>query len=69
MCFSQQVGRVEPDLEVAKALVAALLAEAIEDALTPFGDRIAEMPLSPTRLWELISEASARSSLSQTSAP
>ena len=34
--------------------VPALFAEAIEDALAPFGVRIAEMPLSPTRLWELI---------------
>ena len=37
--------------------VSALFAEAIEDALQPLGVRIAEMPLSPTRLWELIHEA------------
>jgi len=36
--------------------VPALFAEAIEDALQPLGVRIAEMPLSPTRLWELIHE-------------
>jgi hypothetical protein len=34
--------------------VPALVAEAIEDALMPFGVRIHEMPLSPTRVWELI---------------
>jgi CO/xanthine dehydrogenase Mo-binding subunit len=37
--------------------VPALVAEAIEDALAPIGVRIAEMPLSPTRVWELIQEA------------
>jgi carbon-monoxide dehydrogenase large subunit len=40
--------------------VPALVAEAIEDALEPFGVRIAEMPLSPTRLWELIQESGDR---------
>jgi carbon-monoxide dehydrogenase large subunit len=39
--------------------VAPLLAEAIEDALAPFGVRIREMPLSPVRVRELIDEASA----------
>jgi carbon-monoxide dehydrogenase large subunit len=34
--------------------VAALFAEAIEDALSPFGVRIHEMPLSPGRVLELI---------------
>ena len=34
--------------------VAALVAEAVEDALAPFGVRISEMPLSPTRIRELI---------------
>jgi CO/xanthine dehydrogenase Mo-binding subunit len=34
--------------------VAALVAEAIEDALAPFGVRIHEMPLSPSRLRELL---------------
>ena len=34
--------------------VAPLLAEAIEDALEPFGVRIHEMPLSPVRIRELI---------------
>jgi CO/xanthine dehydrogenase Mo-binding subunit len=37
--------------------VAALVAEAIEDALAPFGVRIREMPLSPGRIRELIQEA------------
>jgi aerobic carbon-monoxide dehydrogenase large subunit len=34
--------------------VPALVAEAIEDALTPFGVRVREMPLSPERIRELI---------------
>jgi carbon-monoxide dehydrogenase large subunit len=37
----------------------AVLAEAIEDALAPFGVRIREMPLSPSRIRELLA-ASAR---------
>jgi CO/xanthine dehydrogenase Mo-binding subunit len=37
--------------------VAALVAEAVEDALSPFDVRIYEMPLSPTRIRELIEEA------------
>jgi aerobic carbon-monoxide dehydrogenase large subunit len=40
--------------------VAALVAEAIEDALAPFGVRIREMPLSPPRIRELIEEAASR---------
>ena len=40
--------------------VAALVAEAVEDALAPFGVRISEMPLSPTRIRELIEAAAAR---------
>ena len=39
--------------------VAALVAEAIEDALAPLGVRIHEMPLSPSRIRELIEEAGA----------
>jgi CO/xanthine dehydrogenase Mo-binding subunit len=38
----------------------ALLAEAIDDALAPFGIRVREMPLSPTRLRELIRAAGSR---------
>jgi aerobic carbon-monoxide dehydrogenase large subunit len=37
--------------------VAAALAQAIEDALAPLGVRVAEMPLSPNRLRQLIAEA------------
>jgi carbon-monoxide dehydrogenase large subunit len=37
--------------------VAALFAEAVEDALAPFGVRVREMPLSPGRIRELIDEA------------
>jgi carbon-monoxide dehydrogenase large subunit len=37
--------------------VAPLVAEAIEDALAPFGVRIREMPLSPVRIRELLEEA------------
>jgi CO/xanthine dehydrogenase Mo-binding subunit len=40
--------------------VAALFAEAVEDALAPFGVRIREMPLSPGRIRELIEEGEAR---------
>jgi CO/xanthine dehydrogenase Mo-binding subunit len=40
--------------------VAALFAEALEDALAPFGVRIFEMPLSPPRICELIEEARSR---------
>ncbi len=36
--------------------VAAAVAQAIEDALAPFGVRIAEMPLSPNRLRQLLAE-------------
>ncbi len=37
--------------------VAALVAQAVEDALEPFGVRITEAPLSPNRLRQLIAEA------------
>ncbi len=36
--------------------VPALIAEAVEDALAPLGVRVREMPLSPTRIRELIAE-------------
>jgi carbon-monoxide dehydrogenase large subunit len=49
--------------------VPALVAEAIEDALRPLGIRIAEMPLSPTRLWELIHEAASSTSSRPTPGP
>jgi aerobic carbon-monoxide dehydrogenase large subunit len=38
--------------------VPALVAEAVEDALVPLGVRVREMPLSPSRLRELIAQAS-----------
>jgi CO/xanthine dehydrogenase Mo-binding subunit len=37
--------------------VPALVAEAVEDALAPFGVRVREMPLSPERIRELIRAA------------
>jgi CO/xanthine dehydrogenase Mo-binding subunit len=47
--------------------VAALVAEAVEDALAPFGVRIYEMPLSPTRIRELLEDSAY--TRSATSAP
>jgi CO/xanthine dehydrogenase Mo-binding subunit len=40
--------------------VPALVAEAVDDALAPFGVRVTEMPLSPPRILALIAEARAR---------
>ena len=37
--------------------VPAVVAEAVEDALAPFGVRVNEMPLSPERILELIRTA------------
>jgi aerobic carbon-monoxide dehydrogenase large subunit len=37
--------------------VPALFASAIDDALSPFGVRVREMPLHPCRLYELLQEA------------
>jgi CO/xanthine dehydrogenase Mo-binding subunit len=37
--------------------VSALFASALDDALSPFGLRIREMPLHPCRLYELLQEA------------
>jgi CO/xanthine dehydrogenase Mo-binding subunit len=39
--------------------VAPLVAEAVEDALAPWGVRVREMPLSPERIRDLIDEAKA----------
>jgi CO/xanthine dehydrogenase Mo-binding subunit len=39
--------------------VPALVAEAVEDALAPFGVRVSEMPLNPERIRELIRETAA----------
>jgi CO/xanthine dehydrogenase Mo-binding subunit len=35
----------------------AVIANAVSDALAPLGVRINELPMSPTRLWELIQRA------------
>jgi len=40
--------------------VPALVAEAVEDALAPFGVRVREMPLTPERIRELIGRSSRR---------
>jgi CO/xanthine dehydrogenase Mo-binding subunit len=40
--------------------VPALMAEAIDDALAPFGVRVREMPLDPARVLTLIGAAPAR---------
>jgi len=37
--------------------VAAAVAQAVEDALQPFGVHITEMPLSPNRVRQLVAEA------------
>jgi 2-furoyl-CoA dehydrogenase large subunit len=37
--------------------VPAVIANAVSDALGPMGVRITELPMSPTRLWELIERA------------
>jgi CO/xanthine dehydrogenase Mo-binding subunit len=42
--------------------VPALIAEAIDDALAPFGVRVREMPLSPDRVRALITDATAEKS-------
>ena len=39
----------------------ALFAQAVEDALADYGIEIREIPLSPNRLYELITQAAARS--------
>jgi carbon-monoxide dehydrogenase large subunit len=39
--------------------VAALVAEAVDDALAPFGVRVREMPLSPDRILQLIGQTMA----------
>src|SRR5437773_1725957 len=40
--------------------VPALIAEAVDDALAPFGVRVREMPLSPARITELIADGGER---------
>jgi 2-furoyl-CoA dehydrogenase large subunit len=40
--------------------VPAVIANAVSDALAPLGVKINELPMSPTRLWELIRLARER---------
>ncbi len=40
--------------------VPALIAEAVDDALAPFGVRVREMPLNPSRVLELVAEGRER---------
>jgi hypothetical protein len=42
--------------------VGALFAQALEDALQVPGLEILEIPLNPSRLWELVQSGSARPS-------
>ena len=43
--------------ESSSMTVPAAIANAVSDALGPLGVRITELPMSPTRLWELIESA------------
>jgi 2-furoyl-CoA dehydrogenase large subunit len=43
--------------ESSSMTVPAVLANAVSDALSPLGIRITELPITPTRLWQLIREA------------
>jgi 2-furoyl-CoA dehydrogenase large subunit len=43
--------------ESSSMTVPAVIANAVSDALAPLGVRISELPMTPTRLWELIQEA------------
>jgi 2-furoyl-CoA dehydrogenase large subunit len=45
--------------ESSSMTVPAVLANAVSDALSPLGVRVRELPISPTRLWQLIREARA----------
>ena len=44
---------------------AAALISAVEDALTPFGVRIGQVPLSPMKIVELIRKSSARNAVAR----
>jgi 2-furoyl-CoA dehydrogenase large subunit len=46
--------------ESSSMTVPAVIANAVSDALAPLGVRISELPMTPTRLWELIQEARAK---------
>ena len=43
--------------ESSSMTVPAVIANAVSDALAPLGVRITELPMSPTRLWEMIQRA------------
>ena len=43
--------------ESSSMTVPAVIANAVSDALAPLGVRIAELPMTPTRLWEMIERA------------
>jgi carbon-monoxide dehydrogenase large subunit len=46
--------------EVGVIPAAAAIVSAVEDALSPFGVRIAQMPITPSKLAELIARARVR---------
>ncbi|MFQ5828762.1 MAG: xanthine dehydrogenase family protein molybdopterin-binding subunit [Candidatus Methylomirabilia bacterium] len=43
--------------EASSMTVPAVIANAVSDALSPLGVRISELPITPTRLWELLEAA------------
>ncbi|MBI4247229.1 MAG: xanthine dehydrogenase family protein molybdopterin-binding subunit [Candidatus Rokubacteria bacterium] len=43
--------------ESSSMTVPAVIANAVSDALAPLGVRISELPMTPTRLWQLIRAA------------
>jgi 2-furoyl-CoA dehydrogenase large subunit len=46
--------------ESSSMTVPAVLANAVSDALAPLGIRITELPITPTKLWQLIRQAKAK---------
>lgn len=42
-------------------LLPALIGNAVEDALSPFGVRITELPLTPNKIWELLRQSEKKS--------
>jgi 2-furoyl-CoA dehydrogenase large subunit len=48
--------------ESSSMTVPAVLANAVSDALSPLGIRIRELPITPTRLWQLIRDAGKKKS-------
>ena len=47
--------------ESSSMTVPAVLANAVSDALSPLGIRITELPITPTKLWDLLRRAQAKS--------